>query len=82
MSSNSTLNKNVQEPMDIEFSSADEDDMKMEVDKAERNYADVDFSSADEDEMVKELDRVEKRKYFCDLCNASYSRKANLIRNK
>ena len=68
--------------MDIEFSSADEDDMIMEIDKAERNYADVDFSSADEDEMVKELDRVEKRKYFCDLCNASYSRKANLIRHK
>ena len=42
----------------------------------------MEFSSADEDEMVRELERIERRKYFCDLCNSSYSRKSSLIRHK
>lgn len=67
--------------MENDFSSADEDDMIMEVEKNERSNAHTDFSSADEDEMVQELERVEKRKYFCDLCKSSYSRKTHLIRH-
>ena len=48
----------MQDPMDIDFSSVNEDGMIMEVDKTERNHGD--FSSADEDKMVQELKRVEK----------------------
>ena len=57
----------MQEPMDIDFSSADKNRMIMEVEKTERNYDNADFSIADEDEMVQELKRVDKRNYFCYL---------------
>ena len=49
MAFNSDSNKNLQEPMENDFSSADEDDMIMEVEKNERSNAHTDFSSADED---------------------------------
>ena len=72
----------MQEPMDIDFSSAVKDGMIMKVDKTERNYDNADFSSADEDEMVQELKRVEKRKYFCDLCDKVYMQISHLNRHK
>ena len=79
---NTESDKKLQEPMEIDFSSADEEDMIMEVEKNERNNAHKDFSSADEDEMVQELERVEKRKYFCDLCAKVFMRKIHLNRHK
>ena len=59
---NSNPNKLLQEPMEIDFSSTDENDMIMEVEKTERNNAHTDFSSAN-DEMVQALERVGKRTF-------------------
>lgn len=57
---NSESDEKLHEPMEIDFSSADEEDMITEVEKIERNIVQKDFSSADEDDMVQELERVGK----------------------
>lgn len=79
---NSESDEKLHEPMEIDFSSADEEDMITEVEKIERNIVQKDFSSADEDDMVQELERVEKRKHFCDLCDKVFLRKTHLNRHK
>lgn len=78
----SESDKKIHEPMEIDFSSTDEEEMIMEVENIERFNAQKDFSSADEDEMVQELERIEKRKYTCDICNKRFMRKIHLNRHR